>query len=59
MAEKQYTDARNIEAKLHAIAALEGVYKMWVQKFIDSGMNQIDAEKQAKAVISNIQLPLV
>lgn len=59
MADKPYVDARNIESKLHAQAALEGIHKMWVQKFVESGMNQADAEKQATAVVENLQLSLI
>lgn len=59
MAEKNYTDARNADSKEHAIAAMEGIRQLWVKKFVESGMNQADAEKQAQAVIENPQLPLI
>ena len=59
MAAKSYTDARNKDSKEHAIAALEGISQMWVKKYVQSGMNQADAEKQAKLVIEYLQLPLV
>lgn len=59
MANKNYTDARNEDSKEHAQAALNGIHKLWVQKFTASGMNPTDAEKQATAVISNLRLPLI
>jgi hypothetical protein len=59
MADKSYVDARNEDSKAHAQAALEGIKQMWVKKYMDSGMNQADAEKQATAVIGNPQLPLI